>query len=247
MSLLTPTVTVTPSPTSITATQAVSVAVAVTGTGGTPTGTVKITSGSYSSSATVLAAGAATIVVPGSAIGVGSDTLTATYTPDVNSEGVYTSNTGTGTVTVTAVSLTPLKLQGYKAQLGYYPAGGGAMVIVAGLKELDGAFKAEELDATDHGNLGWKSRLLGLLDFEATAKLDYIAGDAGQEYLLNNGILASQPLTISLFPQHLSGSGIDAYTGQIVITDFKWNGKNNDLQGIDMTMKGNGPFTVTPQ
>jgi predicted secreted protein len=115
------------------------------------------------------------------------------------------------------------------------------MTTVAGLKELDGAFKAEELDATDHGGGGWKSRMPGLLDFESTAKLDYIAGDATQEYLLGTA------LTITLFPQQVDTSGCDSYIGSVIMTDFKWDGKNNDLQGVSISLKGAGAFTVVTQ
>lgn len=140
--------------------------------------------------------------------------------------------------------ITPHKLQGYKAQLQYTPAGGGAAVTIAGLKDLDGGFKADELDATDHGNNGWKSRLLGLLDFEGTAKFDYITGDASQ-VALRDAILNSTPLDITILPEVMAGE--DSFTGSVIITDFKWDGKNNDLQGVNITMKGAGPFTVTAQ
>lgn len=143
-------------------------------------------------------------------------------------------------------TVTPHKLQGYKAQLQYTPAGGGAAVTIAGLKELEGGFKADELDATDHGNNGWKSRLIGLLDFEGSAKLDYITGDTSQQ-ALRSAILNSTPLAVTLFPEIAVGSGEDSYVGSVIITDFKWDGKNNDLQGIQITMKGAGPFTVNAQ
>jgi predicted secreted protein len=139
--------------------------------------------------------------------------------------------------------ITPIKLQGYKAQLGYMNV---TLQIVAGLKEVDGAFKAEELDSTDHGGSGWKNRMAGLLDFEGTAKLDYIAGDTSQEYLLN-AILNRTPLAITLFPFQGTGSGVDSYNGSVIITDFKWDGKNNDLQGVSISLKGAGAFTFTAQ
>lgn len=120
------------------------------------------------------------------------------------------------------------------------------MTTVAGLKELDGAFKAEELDATDHGGGGWKSRMPGLLDFESTAKLDYIAGDTTQEYLLG-AILSRTALTITLFPQQVDTSGCDSYVGSVIMTDFKWDGKNNDLQGVSISLKGAGAFSVVTQ
>jgi predicted secreted protein len=177
---------------------------------------------------------------------VGTDTLTVTYTPDVAGEAAFNTATGTGTVTVTAVSLVPCKLQGYKAQLGYVPPAGGALVIVAGLKEVDGGFTAEELDSTDHGSGGWKQRMYGLLDFSGTAKLDYIAGDASQEALLA-AILNKTPLTITMFPTQSSGSGVDSYIGPVVLGDFKWDGKNTDLQGVSITLKGAGAFSVAAQ
>lgn len=144
------------------------------------------------------------------------------------------------------MAVTPHKLQGYKAQLQYTPAGGGAAVTVAGLKELEGAFKAEELDATDHSNNGWKSRLIGLLDFEGSAKLDFIVGDVTQQ-ALRTALLTSTPLNITLFPEIAAASGEDSYVGSVIITDFKWDGKNTDLQSISISMKGAGPFTVTAQ
>jgi len=141
-------------------------------------------------------------------------------------------------------TVTPHKLQGYKAQLQYTPSGGGAAVTVAGLKEVEGGFKADELDATDHGNNGWKSRLIGLLDFEGSAKLDYITGDTSQQ-ALRSAILNSTPLAITLLPEVSIGE--DSYVGSVIITDFKWDGKNTDLQGIQITMKGAGPFSIQAQ
>lgn len=143
-------------------------------------------------------------------------------------------------------TVTPHKLQGYKAQLQYTPSGGGASVTVAGLKELEGGFTAEELDATDHGNNGWKARLIGLLDFSGSAKLDYITGDTSQNYL-RTALLTSTVVDIVLLPESSTGSGEDSYVGSVIITDFKWDGKNNDLQGVSITMKGAGPFTVIAQ
>lgn len=247
MSAVAPIVSVRPAVPAISIAQALIVAISVAGTGATPTGTVTLASGGYSSGAITLAAGAASITVPAGILALGSDTLTASYAPDSGSSAAYTAATGTGTVTVAVVAVSlPAKLQGYKAQISYTPAGGGTPVLVAGVKDLEGGFKADELDATDHGNNGWKSRLLGLLDFEGSVKLDYIAGDASQEYLLQS-ILQSRILTIALLPVDSAGSGVDSYVGTVIITDFKWSGKNNDLQSADITLKGAGPFAVVTQ
>lgn len=143
-------------------------------------------------------------------------------------------------------TVTTKKLQGYKAQLGIVPSAGGAAVIVAGLKDLEGGFKADELNATDHGNNGWKSRLLGLLDFEGSAKLDHISGDDSQK-TLRDALLNSTVLNITLYPEVSAASGEDSYVGTAIITDWKWDGKNTDLQGVQITLKGAGPFTVTAQ
>ena len=141
---------------------------------------------------------------------------------------------------------TTKKLQGYKAQLTYTPSGGGAAVTVAGLKELDGEFTAEELDATDHSNGGWKSRLLGLLDFQGSAKLDYISGDTSQQFL-RNALLNSTPISVTLLPEVAAASGEDSFVGTVIITSWKWSGKNSGLQDTQVTLKGAGPFTVTAQ
>jgi len=247
MSLLNPTVTVTPNPASITALQASNVTVTVSGTGGVPTGTVKLTCGAYSSAASVLVNGSVVIAVPGNLLPVAVDTLTATYTPDVNSDGIYTGGTGTGNLTVTGVAVTPCKLPGYRAQLGYIPAAGGAMQILAGVKDLDGEFSADELDSSDHSG-SWKSRINGMLDFSATATVDYIAGDAGQEGFLA-AVINRTPLNIYMFPAQGSGSGVDQYYGQVVISSFKWSGKLKDLQNATISMKNaaNAGFTVAAQ
>lgn len=247
MSLLNPTVTVTPTPASVTILQAVAVLIAVTGSGAQPTGSVKLTSGGFSSADTPLVAGSATIAIPPRALAVGTDTLTATYTPDVNSDAVYAPATGTASETVTGVAVTPCKLQGYLAQLGYIPAAGGAMQIFAGVKDLDGSFSGDELDASDHGG-SWKGRMLGLLDFTATASVDYIAGDSGQEGFLA-ALINRTPLDIYLFPLQGVGSGVDQYAGQVIIKDFKWSGKVKDLQSASITLSNasNQGFTVTAQ
>jgi hypothetical protein len=247
MSLLTPTVTVTPSPTIVTAVQAVAVAVVVAGSGATPTGTVKLTSGAFASAAVPLTAGAASIAIPPGTLAVGSDTLTVVYTPDVTSDAVYTGASGTAAETVTAVAVTPCKLQGYLAQVGYVPVSGGAMQILAGLKDLDGEFKADELDSSDHGG-SWKGRMLGMLDFTATAKLDYIAGDSGQEGFLA-ALINRTPLQIYLFPKQGAGSGVDVYAGTVVIPSYKWSGKMKDLQDATFSLANaaNTGFTVTAQ
>ncbi len=247
MSLLTPTVTVTPAPTTVTAVQAVAVTVAVTGSGATPTGTVKITSGAFASAAVPLVEGSAVIAIPPAALAVGVDALATAYTPDVDSDGVYTTGTGTANVTVTAVSVTPIKLQGYKAQLGYVPVAGGTMQILAGVKDLDGEFKADELDSSDHSG-PWKGRMLGMLDFTATAKLDYIAGDAGQEGFLA-ALLNRTPLQIYLFPLQGAGSGVDVYAGTVVIPSYKWSGKMKDLQDATFSLSNssNTGFTISAQ
>jgi hypothetical protein len=247
MSLIVPTVTVTPAPTTVTAVQAVAVTVAVTGTGATPTGGVKIVSGAFASATYDLVDGSVMIPIPPDALAVGVDALTTTYTPDVDSDGVYTGGTGTANVTVTAVSVVPIKLQGYKAHLGYVPVAGGAMQILAGVKDLDGEFKADELDSSDHGG-AWKGRMLGMLDFTATAKLDYIAGDAGQEGFLA-ALLNRTPLQIYLFPAQGTGSGVDVYAGTVVIPSYKWSGKMKDLQDATFALanSSNTGFNVTAQ
>jgi hypothetical protein len=249
MSAVAPTVTVTASPSSVAASGAINVTVAVSGGAGVPTGTVGLTHAAtgYSSAAAALVNGSVVITVPAAELAVGNNTLVATYNPDVNSEAAYTTATGTASVTVTAVSLVPCKLQGYKAQLGYLPPSGGAMQLLLGVKNLDGEFSADELDSTDHSG-SWKSRMYGLLDFTATAEVDYIAGDVSQEALFAS-LLGRVPVQIALFPTDASGSGVDQYAGTVVIGNFKWNGKVKDLQGATFSMKnasGSG-FSVSAQ
>jgi predicted secreted protein len=246
MSAIAPTVTVTPAQSSIVNTQTLSVAIAVTDSGATPTGAVALTSGTYTSVSSALVGGSTTIVIPAGSLAIAaSDTLTATYTPDSASTAAYTTATGTATVAVTAVTVSlPTKLQGYKAQLAYTAS--GASVLVAGLKELDGGFTVEELDSTDHGNNGWKSRMAGLNDFDGSAKLDYIAGDASQTYLLN-AVINHTALSLTLLPVDDAGSGVQSFVGPAIITAWKWDGKNTDLQGVQITLKGNGPFSVVAQ
>ena len=187
------------------------------------------------------------IAIPPGALAVGVNALTTTYTPDVNSDAIYTGGTGTANETVTAVNVTPCKLQGYLAQLGYVPAAGGSMQILAGLKDLDGEFKADELDSSDHGG-SWKGRMLGMLDFTATAKLDYIAGDPGQEGFLQ-ALINRTPLQIYLYPKQNTGSGVDVYSGTVVIPSYKWSGKMKDLQDATFSLSNasNAGFTVSAQ
>ena len=246
MAAVAPTVTVTPSQSTVTNMQAFNVAIAVSGSAGVPTGSVVLTAGSLALAAAVLVNGMANVVVPAGTQTVGSCSMTAVYTPDSGSTAAYTTATSSAaTVTVVKVPVSlPQKLQGYKAQLAVLVA--GVQTIIAGLKDLEGGFKAEQLDATDHGNNGWKSRLPGLLDFEGSAKLDYIAGDSSQK-ILANAVLNSTVLNIVLLPVDSASSGVDSWAGSIIITDWKWDGKNTDLQGVQVTLAGAGPFSVVTQ
>lgn len=244
-----PTITVTPSQASITDTQSLLVTVGVAGTGTNPpiaTGTVVLTAGSFTSGAGTLANGSVSFLIPGGAMPVGaSNTITGAYTPDTAGAVNYTSGSGTATETVTATSVNlPAKLQGYKAQLAVLIA--GVLTVVAGLKDLQGGFKTDQLDATDHGTNGWKARMNGLKDFEGSATLDYIEGDTSQQYLFDS-MMSGLALQITLYPTKASGSGARSYTGPIVITDFKWSGKNTDLQSSQLTLTGAGPFSVAAQ
>lgn len=249
MPAVAPNVTVTPGQSQITKTQSLLVTVGVAGSGSNPpvaTGTVVLTAGSFISGAGTLANGSVQFLVPPGALPVGpTEALSATYTPDTNSSANYTTATGTANVAVVAITVNlPAKLQGYKAQLAVLIA--GVVTLIAGLKDLEGGFKSDQLDATDHGTNGWKARMPGLLDFEGSATLDYILGDASQKYLLN-AVLNQSTLTITLLPTDASGSGADSYVGPAIITDFKWNGKNTDLQGVSLTLVGGGPFSVVAQ
>ncbi len=245
MAAVAPVLTVTPQQSTITNLQVLPVTVAVTGSAGTPTGSVVLTSGTYTSPASTLVSGVTVINVPAGALAISSDTLTATYTPDTAGSTNYLTTTGTGTVIVTAVTVQlPTKLQGYKAQLAYNPGTGN--VIVAGLKNLKGGFKVDELDSTDHGTNGWKSRMAGLNDFEGSADLDYIEGDASQAYLLD-AVLNHTALQLTLFPTVVSGSGAKSFVGPAIIADWQWDGDNTKLQGVQVKLVGNGPFTVVAQ
>ena len=245
MAAVAPNVTVTPQQPAITNLQVLPVTVAVTGSAGTPTGSVQITSGGYTSPASNLVNGQTVINIPAGSLAVGAAVLTANYTPDAASTADYMAATGTGNVTVTAVTVQlPAKLQGYKAQLAYNPGTGN--VLVAGLKNVKGGFKADELDSTDHGNNGWKSRMPGLLDFEGSAELDYIEGDVSQAYLLN-AVLNHLPLQLTLFPTMVSGSGANSFVGPAIITDWEWSGDNTKLQDVQIKLVGNGPFSPVAQ
>jgi predicted secreted protein len=207
---------------------------------------VVLTAGSLVLAAATLVNGVANVVVPAGTQSVGSCSLTAVYTPDSASTAAYTTATSSAaTVTVTKVAMSlPQKLQGYKAQLGVLV--GAVYTIIAGLKDLEGGFKVELLDSTDHGNNGWKSQLPGLLAFEGSAKLDYIAGDTSQQ-LLRAAVLNSTVLNIVLLPVDSASSGVESWAGTAIITDWKWDGKNTDLQGVQVTLTGAGPFSVVTQ
>ena len=246
MAAVSPTVTVTPSQAQITNTQSLLVAVGVAGTAGTPTGTVVLTAGTFASGAGTLVDGAVQFLVPPGALTVGpTEALTANYTPDAASTANYLVGTGTANVAVVKVTINlPSKLQGYKAQLAVLIA--GVLTLVAGLKDVQGGFKVDQVDATDHGTNGWKARLPGLTDFEGSATLDFIAGDASQEFL-RTAVLSQTPLSLTLLPVDAAGSGAESYYGTAIISDWKWSGKNADLQSVQITLTGAGPFSVAAQ
>jgi predicted secreted protein len=206
---------------------------------------VSLSSGTYNSPASKLLNGKTIINVPAGVLAVGAAVLTVTYTPDTASTAAYTTATGTANVTVTAVVVQlPSKLQGYMAQLAYNPGTGN--VILAGLKTVKGGFKTDELDSTDHGNNGWKSRMSGLLDFDGSAELDYIEGDASQAYLLS-AVLNHTPLLLTLLPTMASGSGALSFVGPAIISSWDWSGDNAKLQDVAIKLAGNGPFSPVIQ
>jgi hypothetical protein len=89
--------------------------------------------------------------------------------------------------------------------------------------------------------------MAGLSDFEGTAKLDYIEGDASQ-----NGLLAAlfgrQKLAVTLFPQQTTaGSGQNSFVGNAIITAADFDAKT-ELEGLSITLKGCAPgFTIVAQ
>lgn len=138
----------------------------------------------------------------------------------------------------------PQKLQGYLAQLQVPVA--SAQTTVVGLKEVDLEIKTETLDATDHSTAGWKSSLNGLASFSGSAKLDYVTGDTTQA-AIRTAIMSATPIAITIMPKVLTGSGIDEYTGTVIITSWKTSGSNTNLQGVDVTFEGVGPLVVGAQ
>lgn len=144
------------------------------------------------------------------------------------------------------MAITAHKIQGYKGQLGYSPVGGGAVTLLAGLKEVTGKFTREELDASDHDpvNGGTKDRIAGMQDFEGTAKFDYIEGDAGQNALWA-ALFAGTPLAVTLFPEQVVGQ--NSFVGTVIITGADLDAKTT-LEGLSITMKGCRPgFTLVAQ
>jgi predicted secreted protein len=143
-------------------------------------------------------------------------------------------------------TVSPQKLQGYKGQITYTPSGGGGAVTVLGIKDIELDIKVDKLDSTDHSTAGWKSSLPGLLEFSGSAKLDYITGDATQQ-ALRSAILNSTNMALTFLPVASPGSGIDEYSGTVIITDFKTGAKNNEIQPIDISFTGVGPLTIGAQ
>ncbi len=146
------------------------------------------------------------------------------------------------------MAVTPHKIAGYKAQLGYGVTVGGVTTytIVAGLTDLSGKFTAEAMDATDHGSGGWKSSEAGLLHFSGTAKLQFIEGDTTQQFLRSQ-LLAQAPFQITMYPEVSAGSTEDAYQGSVIITDWSFDAKNTSLQDVTVTLEGAGAFTLISQ
>lgn len=145
-------------------------------------------------------------------------------------------------------TITAHKVKGYMGQLGYTPSGGGAVVLLAGLKEVTGKFSVEELDSTDHGVATdpnpAKDRMAGLADFEGTAKLDYIEGDSSQTYLLN-ALFNRTKLAVTLFPEQVAGQA--SFVGNVIVTAADLDAKT-ELQGLSVTIKGCRPgFTIVAQ
>ena len=140
------------------------------------------------------------------------------------------------------------KVQGYKGQLGYTPTSGGAIVVLAGLKEASIKFTSEELDATDHGTSGQKDRMAGLLDAEVTAKFDYIEGDVSQNYLMN-AYFTRAKLAVTLFPEETAAaSGQNSFVGNVLIASIDFDSKTNALEGLSVTLKQVAPgFSIVAQ
>jgi hypothetical protein len=145
-------------------------------------------------------------------------------------------------------TVTAHKVQGYRGQIGYTPSGGGAVTLLAGLKEISAKFTVEELDSTDHGVSSdpnpAKDRMQGLADFEGTAKFDYIEGDTSQNALMA-AIFNRTPLAVTIFPEQAAGQ--NSFVGNVRIFAADLDAKT-ELQGLSITMKGCRPgFTIVAQ
>lgn len=143
--------------------------------------------------------------------------------------------------------ISPGKKQGYKAQIAISTTTNTGAVVCATLKELDWEIKAAALDATDHSTNGWESKIPGLLSWSGTAKLDFFEGDA-EIIMLRTAILNSTTIYVNMYHEMTAaGSGEEVYQGQAIITSCKLDGKNNDLQGVDISLEGTGALVLSVQ
>lgn len=147
--------------------------------------------------------------------------------------------------------VTPHKIQGYKAQIGYSTTSGGTFTNFASLQTVDITIKTDDIDASDHDGQGWKNKLPGMSEWSATAKKLYVengvtTGNSDVDLLA--AITGKTLLFFKLFPEvETAGGGGRVYTGQGYITNFKHAGQNNDAQAIDISITGDGPLATAAQ
>lgn len=139
--------------------------------------------------------------------------------------------------------VTPHKIQGFKSQFSFTPAG-GALVQFKSLQEFELNIKGDTLDCSDHDSAGWKDYLTGMLDWDGTIKGCYVEGDATQVDIFT-ALTTQATLPGVFYPEKVSGQV--SYSGNFTVTGYKHGGKQNDIQTLDITIKGRGPLTQVAQ
>jgi len=116
----------------------------------------------------------------------------------------------------------------------------GAQEIISA-RTIDVDVKSDTVDATDHDSAGWHEKLYGNKTWTGQTDHAFVLADVSQDALFT-ALSGATILTIKVYPNG-TGSGKPEYTGTALVTDYKYNAPNADIQTLAITLEGTGALT----